>query len=630
MFKNAIVLIILGTLLPLKQVFAQYISINGQFEVDQQYGCHDLTVTITNIDPGTDPTVVVFQFDGFNSPTTQDPVHTYTTPGTYWINQYIQGGTGQKKDSVQVTVVAPELPDVELFSCNNFEVLVQIYDSYYDVYEIDYDDGTVIQVNPGDVIPPYTYANGNTRNIQVTGLFTTATNRCGITSNMFSPLANVLPAQIDSLVALNNSTLKLDYQLPANSVNKLEVSVNDNLNYVLYKSINQNTTIDTLTNLNISQNNYCFRIATYDACSNFKSYSNEVCSVNLMASAQNNQITLDWNTVDLGSGQVSEVVRDGVSQVVIPSPTFKHIDSTINCNTTYCYWVDATFPGGAIGRSKSVCETSFSNDQPATIENISSVTGTESVNWSWEVPMGIAPEVYTVYETDSQGNILRTSSSTISTFSTSAGDSLHYLAVQLRDSCGNSSAISNLASSLLLKGTRNQAEEIVLSWNDYFGWVEGLQQYMLTIYDTRSNLLDSLNIGFNTTYTLPLDEQMEQTLIFTVWAIPINSVVSNSRSNQLLFEHPPIIAIPNTFTPNDDGLNDRFTIQGKFISTYEMQVYNRWGEVLFHTTDMDTGWDGKTSEGKKLPLGNYAYWIRIKDFNNNEHIRTGSVLILSN
>ncbi|MCB0495694.1 MAG: gliding motility-associated C-terminal domain-containing protein [Cyclobacteriaceae bacterium] len=632
MYRKAFVLSIVGVFFFMKQAFAQYLSINGQFEVDQEYGCHDLTVTITNIDPGTDPSVVVFQFDGSSSPLTQNPVHTYTSPGTFWINQYIQGATGQKKDSVMVTVVAPELPDTELLTCNNNELLVQIYDTYYDVYEIDYGDGTIIQVNAGDVVPPYTYASSVSRNVTVTGLFTTATNRCGATATLFSPLATVAPAQIDSLVALSDNSLKLNYQLPPNSVNKLEVSVGNNSNYILFDNLDQNTTIDTLTNLNITQNNYCFRIATYDACSNFKSYSNEVCSVNLLSSAQNNQITLNWNTIDLGAGQTTNLSRDGNALASFAAPFTQHIDSTVVCLHEYCYQADILYPSGAVSRSLTACETAFSTDIPPEIENISSITGDETIDWTWEIPSGIVPESFQFFKVDSQGNVISsetTSSNSVSTTNSSL-EVIHYASVEINDNCGNVSSKSSIAPNLVLLGSDDPNGEIQLTWNSYTGWLDGVDAYSVVIKDIQGNLVDSVNVGQSTTYSLSLEQQTEQTLLFTVWAIPIKASLSFTRSNMLTFEHPPIIAIPNSFTPNGDGINDNFIIQGKFISEFEMEIYDRWGEALFHTTEMEKGWDGNTSKGKRLPVGNYAYWIRIKDFNGNDHIRTGSVLILKN
>lgn len=623
--KWYVLTLILGLLL-IEQSNAQYLSVKGDFEVDQQLGCFNLTVTATNINSGTG--TIIYQFDGFNSATTSNPIHTYTTPGTYWINQYIQGATGEKKDSISVVVVSPETPEVELLSCNNLELSVQINDSYYDVYEIDYGDGTIINVNKNTLLPPYSYTDNTTRNVIVTGLFSTATNRCGINSNSFTPTTTVLPAQIDSLIALDNSSLKLDFLLPAHSINKLEVSINDNLNYQLFKNLSQNSIIDTLVNLNITQNSYCFRIATYDACSNFRSYSNEVCSVGLSTSDQNNQITIDWNTINLGAGQIINLFRDNTLLQSHPSSDTQHIDSTVVCNTTYCYQVETDF-GGGVSRSLTICDTAFSIDSPPTVDNISSTTNSDSINWTWQIPINTTPSYYIAHQLNNAGDILKSDSVNSPQFINSFDNTTKFLAIELHDVCNNKSPIGNVGSNVFLSGETNNTQDIVLNWNSYLGWIDGIDSYSVTIKDSNDNLLDSISTGSSPTFTLLLDDQTEQTLLFTVWAIPLISGIEYSRSNILIFEREPIISIPNTFTPNGDGLNDKFVATGKFIEAFELQIFNRWGEVLYYTTDMENGWDG-TSNNSKMPVGNYTYWMRLKDLNDNEHIRTGSILILSN
>ncbi len=619
------VLIIISTLFFAKQSKAQYLSVKGFFELDQQLGCHDLTVNITSLVPN----VITFQYDGADSPTNDDPFFTYTEPGSYWINQYHQGAGGnERKDSILVTVVFPELPEIELLSCNSLELLVQINDTYYDEYEINYGDGTIITIPKGSVVLPYTYANNTQRIVSVTGLFTTATNRCGVTSIPFDPLATVLPAQIDSLIQLNTSTLKLDYNLPANSVNKLEISIGDNTNFVLFKNLNQNTSVDTIASLSLPQNTYCFRIATYDACSNFKSYSNEICSITLSSSTQNNQITTDWSTLDFGIGQSFNLYRDDVLLQSFVSTITQHVDSTVICNTNYCYQIDVNYAGG-ISRSLQVCETAFSTDIPPTIDNISSIVNSDSIEWVWQIPLNTTPANYIVYQTLENGTIIGSDTANTNAFNQVFEDQANFISVQMVDICDNVSPLNIIGSSLLLEGTINNALDIELNWNNYYGWIDGFQEYFVTIKDKNGDLIDSISTGGSPTYILSLAGQESQTTEFTVWVIPILSGIPFSRSNILTLERDPIIAIPNSFTPNGDGLNDKFIISGKFIESYEMQIFNRWGEVLFQTTDLDNGWDG-TSRNKKIGVGNYSYWVRIKDLNNNDHIRTGSVLILSN
>ncbi len=67
--------------------------------------------------------------------------------------------------------------------------------------------------------------------------------------------------------------------------------------------------------------------------------------------------------------------------------------------------------------------------------------------------------------------------------------------------------------------------------------------------------------------------------------------------------------IPNTFTPNLDSHNESFGGIGTGILSYEMIIFNRWGEVLFETKDLLQGWDG-TYKGSVVPSGIYYYFIR--------------------
>jgi gliding motility-associated-like protein len=82
-----------------------------------------------------------------------------------------------------------------------------------------------------------------------------------------------------------------------------------------------------------------------------------------------------------------------------------------------------------------------------------------------------------------------------------------------------------------------------------------------------------------------------------------------------------IIYIPNTFTPNDDGLNDLFIPQltAGFDRNdgYEFNIYNRWGEIIFQSTQALEGWDG-TFNGSPVQNGTYIWTIRFKDSMSNK------------
>jgi gliding motility-associated-like protein len=82
-----------------------------------------------------------------------------------------------------------------------------------------------------------------------------------------------------------------------------------------------------------------------------------------------------------------------------------------------------------------------------------------------------------------------------------------------------------------------------------------------------------------------------------------------------------IIWVPNTFTPDENGLNDVFTptLTAGYDreGIYEFKIYNRWGEQIFFTNQMFTGWDG-TYKGEKVQIGTYNWSLRFKDSQSNK------------
>jgi gliding motility-associated-like protein len=71
----------------------------------------------------------------------------------------------------------------------------------------------------------------------------------------------------------------------------------------------------------------------------------------------------------------------------------------------------------------------------------------------------------------------------------------------------------------------------------------------------------------------------------------------------------PEIFIPNGFSNNGDGKNDFWVIDNiQQFPNCVVEVYNRWGEMLFHSDGYTTPWDGKYN-GKDLPVGTYYYII---------------------
>lgn len=94
------------------------------------------------------------------------------------------------------------------------------------------------------------------------------------------------------------------------------------------------------------------------------------------------------------------------------------------------------------------------------------------------------------------------------------------------------------------------------------------------------------------------------------------------------------VYIPNVFTPDGDGLNDTFRVAGVGLSekNFKMNIINRWGQVVFSTTDINEGWDGKF-KGEFCKDGEYVYYIELmpqySDKKNDIRIFKGRVFLFN-
>lgn len=87
------------------------------------------------------------------------------------------------------------------------------------------------------------------------------------------------------------------------------------------------------------------------------------------------------------------------------------------------------------------------------------------------------------------------------------------------------------------------------------------------------------------------------------------------------------ISIPNAFTPNGDGLNDVFFVQFDCsVKSYNLAIYNRWGDEVFKSMESKFGWDGSYG-GKSVPSGIYVYRLEYELANGTFSSATGKIMV---
>ncbi|MBV6485928.1 MAG: hypothetical protein KFKLKKLM_02540 [Flavobacteriales bacterium] len=88
------------------------------------------------------------------------------------------------------------------------------------------------------------------------------------------------------------------------------------------------------------------------------------------------------------------------------------------------------------------------------------------------------------------------------------------------------------------------------------------------------------------------------------------------------------IIIPNVFTPNGDGSNDVFTVEGTNLKSVEGEIFNRWGQKMFDWKHVKGYWDGRTQSGAEAPDGTYFYIIKATGMDGVEYFKKGGFSLI--
>ncbi len=201
-----------------------------------------------------------------------------------------------------------------------------------------------------------------------------------------------------------------------------------------------------------------------------------------------------------------------------------------------------------------------------------------------------------------------------------------------QDRCGYLNSADREGKSILLNGYYDEGS--ILYWTRYEDWESGVRQYDVEIDKQGQYSLIKTNGNTDLDY---IDKKLyrEITGEYCYRVYGVSNENDTSYSNRTCMNGKPLVYIPTAFTPNQDGINDKFNPilffinqqNLKTVNNFSLVVYNRWGEKLFETENPMQGWDG-TYKGAKCQQGVYVYTLKATGLNKRKIYKDGTITIL--
>ena len=604
-----------------------YSSNGGRFSVSEVKGCAGLTVEICITEPSCDCITCTCDI-AFGDGAGDTFTHTYNEPGDYRLQVIFPNPT--PSDFVDITITDKTAPEFDLYACSGNTVQVDVTDNQYDTYQIDFGDGTQQNVPINSANTQHTYINSNTRTVSVQGIDTNALDNCAVATDAFSPKSTLPVATITQLNILDEASLELRFNLEDDIFYRLEVQTNGTGNFNFLKQLDNNVSIDTIRNLSLSPGFYCFRIASLDLCTNTSTYSNTICSIDLSLTVQDGSNDLIWTTNSpTGNFNIARKVINNSSsstnnmyQVMQRTDRF-FSDQNLICNTEYCYYISASYDGG-VSKSIEQCGVAASTIVPNAVENIAiSVNDDGSISLNWQQPNGVVDGTYKI--TKNGASISSTSMLSYTDSIANGNETSSCYTLDITDQCGNTNSEGVTACSILLQGAVEANNTINLDWNDYEGYLNGVNNY------TIQKFYNGSSAGNNTSgiseFSQTDNNSNQQVISYRVIANPNDGSLPSASSNLITVIKSNNIHYPTAFTPDGNNRNDTFTVKGQFIVDYSLQIFNRWGEMIFTSNDPANGWNGEYNS-KPQAEGTYIFNLEITDLAGREIKKNGSFVLL--
>lgn len=665
-------------------------TLGGSFDVSQ-WSCMDgsvvnsVKIKPTNI---VDVTVDGYNFDykggAFNTLPKGTNEFTYTAGGTYWVLQVGTHTNGSKVISCKsLEIIKTEVPEIEANTCGPTQASLTIKDTPNNkkasAFRIDWGDGKIENI-PNGTLPIQNISHAYSASVPIIQPKVLAIYVRGPSIEVcpsqpvFFNIGTSAAPKISELRGLSGGTDAKITMVGGNDGKEYQIQQKSSTgtNWTdtpvkITRASGQTSATGTITGLNKTLE-YCFRLVEVNPACSIKNYSvNEVCTIVPTANVLSYQeVELKWNhptspkVADLAKYTVRLTDQNNTAYPALdPKTSNFYTYNLMECGKKYKFSIEALYRAPTPNDVQvtiyspeiEVIPNSVSKLPPKTIGTVS-VLNASAIRVNIYEATGTLEEKYIFYKAESGSDnytkIKETDDNFYEDLSVEPEKTQYCYKVQYTDKCGNESDLSPAFCSVFL--TSKQAN--TLNWTpfvipdpnnsasngqqiEYFvEWVDenGLAIQSITrTSQTSADVMTAIDNALS-------DPDAKGRVTFRVNAIQKAAILVNGvitlfpftvSSNTYTFITPAQIYVPNTFTPNGDSMNEIFIVQGRFISTFNMLIYDRWGKPIFESKNLNDGWNGTEIDGSTLaPPGNYAYKIWGEDTAGQKFEKIGSVLLL--
>lgn len=203
--------------------------------------------------------------------------------------------------------------------------------------------------------------------------------------------------------------------------------------------------------------------------------------------------------------------------------------------------------------------------------------------------------------------------------------------IGVNDKCGHISRPSNEACNIVLRGTVGHLF-FDLDWLPYREWAGGVSNYELFRKVDTGYMRSMANTGLLRVHH---DDDLDLWWGAYYYVVKAYEGVNDSGvgysatslSNEIRLIQPPLVFVPNAFSPNGDGFNDVWGVSHAFVREFRMMVFNRWGEKVWDNDFKGTQWDGVTRG--RLAINDVFIWIvTYRGWDNKFYTQKGTVTVM--